>query len=710
MIALNEQQQAAVTAADGPTLVLAGAGSGKTRVIIERLAWLVEERGIDQRHLLAMTFTNRAAAEMSERLAARLGVDRVGAWVGTFHSFGLYVLRRDMDRLGRPKRFTVFDAADQLSLMKRLVRELSEDYEPVTPRQALNWISQLKQQGETPEPEEEVDDPAERSCTVLWRQYHATLHRIAAVDFDDLLVLPAKLLKEHADLRERYQRRYRYVMIDEYQDTNRAQYQVARLLSEGHGNIFAVGDEDQSIYSWRGADINNILDFAKDFPEAAVIRLEQNYRSTKPILDAANNVVRNNVNRLGKNLWTAATKGDRVRFFRAEDGDDEASFVANDMGKRGLPPGETAVLYRTNAQSRAIEQALRMKGQPYTLIGGTKFYSRKETKDILAYLRLLVNPLDDESMRRIINVPARGIGGVSLERIEDYAKLRGACLMDVLREIEGDETLGARARSSAQKLVHTLDDMAMRARTEPVGTVVEALLEEVGYRSYVEQSDEKDAKTRIELIDEFVASCTTFDRQSSGNLESFLQDLALMTDVDDFEPGRPVVTLMTCHSAKGLEFDHVYLIGMEEGLLPYGVDFDSGSDIEEERRLCYVAMTRARKSLTLTAATSRVTYGRTQDARVLSRFLDEVGTGRIENVNTGPAATTAARKRTKSAPMVDTGRIKTGTRVRHAKFGPGYVMYTTGAGDKLKARIRFKTGRTAVLMLSQAPLEILEGK
>ncbi len=705
MITLNEQQRAAVTAPDGPTLVLAGAGSGKTRVIIERLAWLIEERGIDQRHLLAMTFTNRAAGEMRTRLAKRLGVDRVGAWVGTFHSFGLYVLRRDMERLGRPRQFTVFDATDQVNLMKRLVRELPGGHDAGTPRETLNWISQLKQQVKAPGPEDKEREP---TLTRLWHQYHETLFRISAVDFDDLLVLTARLLQEHPDVRERYQRRYRHVMIDEYQDTNRAQYVVARLLSEGHGNIFAVGDEDQGIYSWRGADINNILDFSRDFPEATVIRLEQNYRSTKPILDAANRVVRNNVNRLGKNLWTAQEKGDRVRFFLGEDGDDEAGFIANDMAKRGLPPQETAVLYRTNIQARTIERALRMKGQAYIVIGGIKYYSRKEVKDILAYLRLLVNPRDDESLRRIINVPARGIGGVSLQRIEDYAKLRHVCLMDVLREIDGDETLGARARASASKLVRIIDDLALRARTEPVEVVVEALLDKLDYRSHVKRDDEKDAKTRIEVVDDFVAGCADFDRQAGGNLAAFLQDLSLMTDVDDWDPGEAVVTLMTCHSAKGLEFDHVYLAGLEEGLLPFGVDFDSHTEIEEERRLCYVAMTRARKTLTLTAAASRTIYGRTHDERRLSRFLDEIGSDQLEEVRTGPSP--AKPKRPQAAPAVDTERIKTGTRVRHAKFGPGYVMYTTGSGKTMKARIRFKTGRTAMLMLSQAPLEILEGK
>jgi len=393
MISLNEAQQAAVTAVDGPTLVLAGAGAGKTRVIVERLAWLAGEQGVDPRHLLALTFTNKAANEMRQRFAERLGAERVAAWLGTFHAFGLFLLRREIEALGRPRAFTVFDDSDQLSLMKRLIKELPARYERVSPRDALAWLSLFKQR--CGQPEGDPQDATEEAFRALWDRYHNTLSKISAVDFDDLLTLPVKLFEQHPGVLAKYQRRYRYVLVDEYQDTNRAQYLIARALSKAHGNLFVVGDEDQSIYSWRGADVQNILDFGNDFPGAAVYRLERNYRSTKQILDVANAVVAHNVRRLGKNLHTTG-QGARVRFHLAETGEEEAAFVARDLVDRNLAPGSVAVLYRTNAQSREMEEALRNQGLAYSVVGGVKFFSRKEIKDILAYLRLIVNAGDDE--------------------------------------------------------------------------------------------------------------------------------------------------------------------------------------------------------------------------------------------------------------------------------------------------------------------------
>ena len=706
MISLNNEQQEAVRAADGPALVLSGAGSGKTRVIIERMAWLVKERGVEPRQLLALTFTNKAAAEMRERLSQRLGQDRAGAWLGTFHSFGLYVLRRAIQHFERPRSFTVFDDSDQLSLMKRLVKELPARFEKVSPREALTWISRLKQCVEEPEWDIEVSDTIEETYRALWTQYHDTLLRISAVDFDDLLALLVRLFEKHPDVCRRYQQRYRHVLIDEYQDTNRAQYLIAKHLSETHGNLFVVGDEDQSIYSWRGADINNILDFAQDFPEATVYRLERNYRSSKPILDAANAVVAHNLNRLGKNLWTARREGEPVRFYHADDGEDEAHFVVDDLRKRGLAPRQVAVFYRTHAQARLVEEALRRSGVQYVVVGGIKFYSRKEVKDILAYLRLLVNPRDDESLRRVLNVPPRAIGGATMHRIEEYAAARKTPLFELLREIETDETLLARARKSAGTFVQVIDNLALEAKTKAVAPLVENLLEMIGYRAYVQKSDEKDFRSRLEIVDEFLVSCREYDRRAEGGLAEFLQDLSLMTDVDDWDPNAPAVTLMTCHSAKGLEFDYAYLIGLEEGLLPFGTAFDTDQDIEEERRLCYVAMTRARTGLTLTAAKARMVYGKLDEERDVSRFLDEIGPSLLERVGGTPAKRTV---RASGPPGLGTKALKSGTRVRHARFGRGYVMYTKGVGDRMKARIRFETGRTAMLMVKQAPLEILEG-
>jgi DNA helicase-2/ATP-dependent DNA helicase PcrA len=735
---LNPGQRAAVTVADGPVLVLAGAGSGKTRVIIERMAWLVEERGLDPRHLLALTFTNRAAAEMSARFARRLALDRVPSFLGTFHSFGLHALRRDFDQIGRKKSFTIFDDGDQLSLVKRLVKDLPGGQEKVNPREALSWISDLKQKVEAPDTTKPSTDPVEESYRVLWTRYHEALEKASAVDFDDLLVLTVKLLQDCPAVRERYQKRYRYILIDEYQDTNRAQYLIARLLSEAHGNLFVVGDEDQSIYSWRGADINNILDFADDFPSAKTIRLEQNYRSTQPILHAANAVVANNVNRLGKTLFTDEKNGEPVRFFQAEDAESEARFVVEDVVARSLAPKEVAVLFRTNGQARILEEALRLRGLNYIVLGGIRFYERKEIKDILGYLRLLINPTDDESLRRIVNVPARGIGAVAMQRFEEYAVQRRQALIEVLRDTETDDTLPVRARKAAGEFVQLIDDLVLLAKESPVAPLVEALLERTDYRAFVEQSDERDFRARIEIVDEFVASCKQWDKSHGGPLLEFLQDLALVSDTDKLDPDLPAVTLMTCHSAKGLEFDHVFLVGLEEGMLPLLREFDPGEDVEEERRLCYVAMTRARKSLTLTAARSRVIYGRTQDFREVSRFVREIGKDRFEVIGAKKAAAPAApalRPGQAGAPRATASPgplqsntplrggvpptahpaaapagVQMGTKVRHAKFGTGVVMFTQGAGDKLKARIRFDTGRFATLMISQAPIEILGSK
>jgi DNA helicase-2/ATP-dependent DNA helicase PcrA len=707
MVLLNPGQQAAVTAPVAPTLVLAGAGTGKTRVIIERMAWLIEERGVDPRQMLALTFTNRAAGEMRHRLAERLRVERLASWMGTFHSFGLFVLRREVERLDRGKTFTIFDDGDQLSLMKRLVKALPETAQYFTPRETLTHISRYKSRCESA-PEPEPGDSEAAALFLLWNQYQDALKRASAYDFDDLLVELVKLFEQHGEVLAKYQRRYPHVLIDEYQDTNHAQYRIARALGAGGGSIFAVGDEDQSIYSWRGADIRNILDFSGDFPEATVHRLEENYRSTSPILDMANRVVANNRERLGKTLYTKLGDGEEVRFELAPSSEEEARWIAAEIAKGIYPANATAILYRTNAQARAIEEALRLRGIHYVVVGGIKFYQRKEVKDIVAYLRLLVNPNDDEAVRRVINVPPRGIGAANLERIEDYARARNQPLLAVLQDIETDTTVSTRARQSAAAFAHIIDEYTLKARDEPVSVLVEELLESLDYYAYVEQSDEKDFRSRIDVVDEFVRGCADHDQRSGTKLAVYLQDLALVTDADSYDPDMPAVTLMTCHTAKGLEFDDVFLAGMEEGVFPLFSDFSDEVNLEEERRLAYVAMTRARKRLTLTAAESRMLYGKTRDDRQVSRFVHEAG---LNKPRENPArATMQAAAPVKAAGVAaKPGEYRTGTKVQHAKFGPGTVMYTSGSGASLKARIRFRTGRTVNLMVSKAPLEIVEG-
>jgi len=706
MSALNDAQQEAVTAGDGPALVLAGAGSGKTRVIVERIIRLIEERGVDPRSILALTFTNRAANEMRARVMGRLGVDRLASWVGTFHGFGLFVLRRDMDRLGREKTFTIFDDADQLSLMKRLIKDLSAHFTTVSPRDALEWISALKQKLAEPDLAAPCNVAQEKTYRELWVRYHRLLLNASAVDFDDLLALPVRLFEQHPDVLAKYQRRYCHVLIDEYQDTNRAQYQIAKLLTQSHKNIFAVGDEDQSIYSWRGAEIRNILDFEKDFEGARVFRLEQNYRSTQPILDAANAVVENNEDRLGKTLWTARREGEPARFYLAADAVDEARFVIEDFASSGVAPRDAAILYRTNGQSRVLEEAFRRKGIAYVVVGGVRFYGRKEIKDLLCYLRLLVNPADDDAVRRVLNVPPRGIGNVSMERIEEYAAVRGVPLLQVLREIEHDHSLQARTRESTSAFVRLIDDLTLASKASSLEKLVESILEKTGYRDFTRESDEKDFRSRLENVDEFLSACKEFDKKKSGGVIEFLQELALFSDVDEWDADTPAVTLMTCHSAKGLEFESVYLVGMEEGLLPHATAMHSDRELEEERRLCYVAMTRARTRLVLTAAESRIMYGESEQ-RAISRFIQEIPGALLRRVSRQRPGTKHER-----TPLSDAkaGALRLGTRVRHATFGEGYVLFTSGSGATLRARIRFKTGRVSTFMVGKAPLEILEGK
>ena len=708
-------------APDGAALVLAGAGSGKTRVIVERLAWLIDERGVDPRRLLALTFTNRAAGEMRARVSRRLGVERLASWLGTFHSFGLYILRRDMDVLGRSSAFTVFDDADQLSLMKRLIKDLPNTAERVAPRGALSWISGFKQDTKTPS-QDDIESSEDETYLKLWQSYHRALVSNAAVDFDDLLVLTARALQEHEGVRLKYQDRFRYIHIDEYQDTNRAQYIIARMLSGDNGNIFVVGDEDQSIYSWRGATIRNILDFERDFPNAKVYRLEQNYRSTRPILAVANAVVQNNTQRLGKTLWTEQKDGEPVRFYAAEDGSEEAQYIVDDILERKLNPDHVAILYRTNGQSRLFEEALRARNMRYRVIGGVQFYQRKEVKDLLAYLTVLANPNDDEALRRIINTPTRGIGKTTLEHVEASASTRDIGLLPALREATQDHTLAARARTALETFVNLIDELAMEAAggTAPVGDLLEKVLKATQYRDFVQSSDEKDARSRLEVVEEFLSSCRNYDAAEGSGLLAFLQERALVSDSDDLDVEQPTLTLLTCHGAKGLEFEHCFLAGLEEGLLPHFNAIDEDDDVEEERRLCYVAMTRAMKSLTLTAAQRRQVYGDWQERRP-SRFLAEIPDDllQLESVVVAEAAPMprlgtrqASYRPAPSAPEVESPKpvtgLKLGTKVRHAQFGRGTVMSTSGSGHKLKAKIRFETGRIRDFMVSMAPIEVLD--
>lgn len=710
MVVLNETQRAAVTAPEGPVLILAGAGSGKTRVIVERMVHLVEEQGVPARQLLALTFTNKAAGEMSRRFAERMRLDYVPSFLGTFHSFGLWILRREAHHIERSRSFIIFDDGDQLSLMKRLVKELPKNVMTVSPRDALTYISRIKQVEPFPDWTNPPESDEEATCRQLWTRYHNALKASSAFDFDDLTALTAFLFEHYPEVCTRYRERFRHIMVDEYQDTNRSQYLIARRLGED-SSLFVVGDEDQSIYSWRGADINNILDFAEDFPNARVYRLEENYRSTQAILNTANAVVSNNVNRLGKTLYTRLPGGDPVRYFFAEEAEEEASFVAQDLARRQLNPGDVAVFYRTHTQARLVEEAFRRTRIPYVVVGGIKFYSRKEVKDILAYLRLAVNPADDESLRRIMNIPPRGIGNAGREEFEEYARLRSIPLLQAFREGEMNESVSTRARRSAAELADIVDTLARDAQVHPVAKLVETLLERINYREYVEHSDEKESRNRIEVVNEFIVACRQHDSRDQEGLGGFLQELALLSDVDNWEDRGDTATLMTCHCAKGLEFDHVYLIGLEEDLFPMSRFDDEDDDLEEERRLCYVAMTRARKTLTLTAAEKRMLYGVTNRGRRPSRFVLEAGRERLQEVDFSGNPKARIKAAPAKAPMREAASddaVRTGDVIQHARFGRGVVLYVKGARPKLRARVRFDSGRVADLMVAQAPIQVVK--
>jgi len=724
VINLNNSQKSAVTTTGHPTLVLAGAGTGKTMVIVERIAWLILEKGVDPRNILALTFTNKAANEMRERVAQRLGENRVGAWLGTFHSFGLMVLRRHMETLGRTNDFSVFDEADQLALMRKIVADLPPNLARVSHRDALAWISLQKQRLTTPEQIHVEEATEEESFLEAWRRYRSALVTSNGVDFDDLLVLTVELFQNHKDILDRYRRRYTHIHVDEYQDTNHAQYVILKLLAAENPNLFVVGDEDQSIYSWRGAELNNILDFSKEFPHAQVVRLEQNYRSTGNILKASNSLVAHNQKRLGKTLWTAAEDGEPVLFKETEDSEAEAAYVAEEISRTRDQFGSTAVLFRTNGQSRLVEEALRTHNIPYVVIGGIQFYARKEIKDITAYLRLITNPHDDVALRRIINVPPRGIGEITLTRLEEYARERNLSLLAVLREAESDQTFSSRMRENFTNFVHLIDDLALMARNEQkVSPIVKTLLERIGYREYVMRTEGSGEQSRVDIVDEFFSSCVQRDdKNPNGGLASFLQDLALMSDFDTWDTQTPAVALLTCHAAKGLEFDQVFLIGLEEGLLPHAASADCGEALEEERRLCYVAMTRARKRLVLTAARRRLQYGDWRDS-VRSRFVHEIATcGLLKQIDdTHETRDAQNQEPTTAKPFAPhqarsdrlatdiCSQLRTGVRVRHAKFGMGVVMFTSGSGKNLKARIKFVNGKSRDFMVSYAPIDVIEG-
>lgn len=711
---LNPQQQKAVKTTEGPLLIMAGAGSGKTRVLTHRIAYLIEEKGVHPANILAITFTNKAAREMKERIHQLLGEVANDIWISTFHSMCVRILRRDIDRIGFERHFTILDDTDQLSVIKNILKELNYDPKKFSPYAILNSISSAKNELKTAKDYgKTVGNIHEQVVSEVYEQYEKTLRKNQALDFDDLIMMTITLFKRVPEVLEYYQRKFQYIHVDEYQDTNRAQYVLVNLLASRLQNICVVGDSDQSIYRWRGADIRNIMSFENDYPNAKVILLEQNYRSTKIILDAANEVIKHNFDRKPKKLWTNNEKGKKIALYTALNEKDEARFVVNKikelMEKEKRKLSDFAVLYRTNAQSRVLEEELLKAKLPYKIVGGMKFYDRKEIKDLLAYLRLIANPNDDISFQRIINVPKRGIGASSIEKIAQFAALHEISMFEALNSIDliGLSPKISHAASQFSDLIKNFSKMQDYLS---VTELVEEVIEKSGYREMLKRENTLEAESRIENIEEFLSVAKNFEEASEDkSLIAFLTDLALITDLDQVdEDGTNVIYLMTLHSAKGLEFPVVFITGLEEGIFPHSRSLTGDeNEIEEERRLAYVGITRAEEELYLTNAEHRILYGFQSSYRP-SRFLDEIPENLIEKMNLEKES--VPLKRNIVRPVIrpaQEGNVdwKVGEKVQHKKWGTGTIVSVKGEGEDMELTVAFPDIGIKNLLAKYAPLE-----
>ena len=742
---LNEPQREAVYHTDGPLLILAGAGSGKTRVLTHRIAYLIEERNVNPWNILAITFTNKAAGEMRERVDSLVGLGSESIWVSTFHSMCVRILRRFIDRLGYDNRFTIYDTDDQKTLMKEVCKKVAIDTKVFKERSLMSAISSAKNELILPD-EFELNaggDFAKLKIAKVYREYEAQLKANNALDFDDLLVKTVQLLQTQPDVLENYQERFRYIMVDEYQDTNTVQFQLVRLLAGKYRNLCVVGDDDQSIYKFRGANIRNILDFEHEFSDACVIKLEQNYRSTGNILNAANRVIANNKGRKEKTLWTANGEGELVHLRQFDTGYDEADFIAEDIKKEvraGASYNDHAVLYRTNAQSRLLEEKFVAMNVPYKIVGGVNFYARREIKDLLAYLKTIDNGMDDIAVRRIINVPKRGIGLTTINRIQESAAERGLGFYETLMAPELIPGIG-RSAAKLDSFAALIEYFKGLTGQMSITDLLREVIEKTGYMESLDSEDKEDAQARKENIDELINKAAAYeeaaeDRDEPATLSAFLEEVALVADIDSLDEEQDYVVLMTLHSAKGLEFPHVYLAGMEDGLFPsyMTITSDDRDDLEEERRLCYVGITRAEQELTLTCARRRMVRGETQYNKI-SRFIKEIpaelldtGSRRIEpetevpvQQNTYAHAREAFRARAFGAAYsngagkssgVSSGKSSQGLaslqkgsqlaagsggspdyaegdRVRHVKFGEGTVLEIRSGGRDYEVTVDF---------------------
>lgn len=731
---LNKEQKEAVITTEGPLLILAGAGSGKTRVLTYRIAYLIE-KGIFPGNILAITFTNKAASEMKERIENLVGEEARNMWISTFHSACVRILRYDIDKLGFNKNFVIYDTQDQEKVIKECLAELNLDEKVFPPKKMLSEIGDLKDKLEDSDIyyRKNANDYKKRRLAEIYALYQKKLKSNNALDFDDIIMFTVKLLKEHEDIRSYYERKFRYILVDEYQDTNRAQYELVNLLAENHRNLCVVGDDDQCIYKWRGADIRNILNFEEDYPDVKIIKLEQNYRSTKKILDAANSVIMNNENRKDKRLWTENIEGNNIKFYKAETDRHEADFIINEVLKlknQGRDYRDFAVLYRTNAMSRVLEEAFVTMSVPYKVVGGLKFYDRKEVKDMLAYLRVINNPLDNISVERIINTPKRGIGNASIDKAKQYAADNDISLYSALLDIDKIDGINKKAQNSIDKFISLMNYYILNRDNIKVSDIINEIMEKTGYIKELEEENTPESMGRIENLKELYSAAVEFEEKAEDkSLAAFLERVALVSDQDELDNAGGV-TLMTIHTAKGLEFPVVFIAGMEEGIFPHYSAQEDMEELEEERRLCYVGITRAKEELYLTCAKERMMFGRTA-ANPVSSFIEEIPENLIDNIspktqsfnriygcddyyNSYPSMKRHVMQlvsNKNTAPgiinRVSSAEIKAGVRIKHKVFGKGIIIAVKNSGDDKQITVHFDSAGLKNLLLSVSPIEIL---
>ncbi|MBE0067854.1 DNA helicase PcrA [Thermoanaerobacterium thermosaccharolyticum] len=709
---LNDRQKEAVVTTEGPLLILAGAGSGKTRVLTHRIAYLIKEKRVSPANILAITFTNKAAQEMKDRVESLLGY--VGdIWISTFHSACVRILRRDIEKIGYDKNFVIYDTQDQKSLVSDCIKELDLNEKQYTPKGMLSAISKAKDKMISPDEYllEFGNDYRNKKVADVYRLYQKKLKKDNALDFDDIIIKTIELFKKDEEILRYYQDRFRYIMVDEYQDTNRPQYEFVNLLAKRYRNLCVVGDDDQSIYGWRGADIKNILDFEKDYPEAKVIKLEQNYRSTQIILDAANNVIDNNIKRKKKQLWTDNKDGEKIVVCEVQNEREEANFIVDrikDLIANGKKYSDFAILYRTNAQSRIFEEACMMNDIPYKLVGALRFYDRKEIKDIIAYLRILVNPYDDVSLKRIINVPKRGIGESTVSALEQYAREHDTSMYFAIPNVE----LKGRARKVLDNFKNFIDDLINQLDFMTIIEVIDYILEKTGYMDELKADDTKESESRIENINEFIGAAREFMETSEDkSLESFLSGITLVSDIDTAGDIGESVVLMTLHSAKGLEFPVVFMAGMEEGIFPSSMSFIDEHELEEERRLCYVGITRAKERLFMTYARTRNLYGKPQ-YNTASRFINEIPQDLIVEYDKGAIKrndyeSVSSYINTFARKANDKANYNPGDKVEHKLWGIGTVVNVEGIGEERELTVAFPNVGVKRLSLKYAPIRAI---